>query len=903
MSLSTTAYRRKTATYGKASRKPMALTGGGFVEAGGEDTWILGRNLLDRVKDVTPVFADTTLTQNNNAAITHFKATPTSGPSQTLQENEPADIVKKKASKKANYASTASCAAKDIATLAASSSEPDGCLTSSPSSAGIRKRRRISAEAIQESCCLVYDDDSLQRHLAAENQGDFCQKPLPPRKVVGGQRSASPIIERNGKRKAYEERQRQAISSLGYETDGSRSARGAQSWNRSQADTIRTSPPKSRETAASISDVDESPCTPEQNSRAQTPDRGQRLRTPSRPLGNTARSTTPRQRKLWSKLLVEKPLITSPSSLNILRLAISDTSSIRAHHKSVPAEMTQMSTNPPNLGSPAPRHRRMRIIDTLHQREVSLDCESDCVGELSRSNPSDNITKSIEAAGSEVNDAISMQSSLSVDSRGRVEQSEVPTPASVVQPPSSLPLGSKVTYARQRSYLTSNSIDEDAILSTPLVRESVVDEPGKIPSGVRLPNIQLVGNAQDQYSDIQESHSQAIRSIRELREAGGNARLVTEFEAMLDDIEGGQPSSSKTRQMRLLELVVKLQQPSSHRLFMSQGLESRLLSQVDTKMDSIATSLLVAAILRIVAGADSMALIAELTEARILDFLVSLLGLKQALESKAKKTSCNLSKHARKEYSAVCNSMLDSPLWRTGSPPVLSCHALALQCLEHLVRQMREAGSLLEILPAYAMRRIVATSVPSPSQPLSQHTEMTAFNLELAVSILQSCTINNAAQCRDYVTESGTLKRIIGLLPLLNAWEEERCGASLTLTLRLYVNLTNNNPSLCEDFVQPEFIGIMCRMIIAYFGNLSSHTVRSESSVLLSNLILLLGALVNIAESSDMLRQMVMNLHHHEDQSYLAALFELFRSKSQNVAEVSESFDQKGTVLTQIGLF
>lgn len=376
-----------------------------------------------------------------------------------------------------------------------------------------------------------------------------------------------------------------------------------------------------------------------------------------------------------------------------------------------------------------------------------------------------------------------------------------------------------------------------------------------------------------------------MRSIHELRGAGGNVRLISELEAILDDIGDHQPSSTSIRRSKLIDLVTKLEEPSNCRLFVDQGLESRLIADVGLGNDLITNGLRVAALLQLITCSSSESLLAQIGDVRVVRFLIDLLGSDHDILSYARLRGNNVSKATQADLKNLCSALVRSTAWRAGKPSLLSCHVLSLQCLEYLVRQTREAGSLCEVLSAHAIRRIVATSVPPFSELQPQPDENSLICLELATSILESCTISNAAECQASLWAGETLERVIGLLPLLALWKGKECGTSRTLTLRLYFNLTNNSPCLCEDFSTPQVISVMFGIVISNFEQLADSTLEIDKAFLLDDLILSLGSLINIADLSKIARQLVMDLRHGS-QSYLDILLQLFMNKSKNAAEV-----------------
>jgi len=911
MSISATAPRRKATTYGKASRKPIITAGNAFAKAAGTDIWDAQNNLVDWNRNSIPASRQCVRAPSNHIGR---KSSARSGIPESTKPNKQNHLL----------IPTAAYTADNDALFDVPSSKDDHQQNSNAPIAGPRKRRKISPEPIAENGPLVYDDASLQRHIAAEYQMDLSRSPsCSTKNAFGTQGRPARTPAENGGKKRYstsEKKRKDPKARTPCRQDAPVERRGTVSPDKatkkaSRAHSItecraerrlnsNTPPRKEKKAFKSVSKTFAKsialdprftapeleahpsilPISEEADRIGPVPslERFHHPATPPRPIKNTEETTTPRQRELWNKLLAEDAQIGSPRTLDLPGLILAHKKSKTCRQVSTVRKVTLESTKGRGLKS-----RPRKIVDTLHPWDNDQNHMHDDSNEDSDSACSDRFSQSVDSKTSAVNGAITDQTSPSANSESRVKQSQVRTSSNTSQLVSSLHgAGLKVTYARQRSYLTDNDLEEVVMLRMPFVPEPVSSEGvGRKKLGQLLPNSHSMHFLEDDLRDSQDSQGGAMRSIHELREAGGNVRLVRELEAILDDIEEGQPSSRALQRTRLLDLVAKLQGPSNRRLFVDQGLETRLLAYAGVETDMISNSLLAAAILELMAGPTSTIMLSQISNARVVDFLISLLELDQDLSSQAKLRGYNLSRYAQQEYNKVCNSVLQSAAWRAGRPLVLTCHVMALQCLEYLVRQTRESGSSSVILSAYAIRRIVACSIPPASVPLPQLTPMSAIHAELTVSILESCTISNAVECQESLWEGETLQQVLSLLPLLISWREDECATSQTLTLRLYCNLTNNSPGLCEDFSTPDIAEALFKMIIAKFEQLSEHSVKQQYPMLSDTLILSLGVFVNLAESSSVVRQLVMNLHYGP-RSYLNVLLELFMTKSKNAAEV-----------------
>ena len=785
-----------------------------------------------------------------------------------------------------------------------------------------RKRRKVMPSKMTvDKQSPVYDDESLQRHVATEawrDEGQIMRSPSITNSGSGrcamNKKATAPDSLNNGMiettndvtldpkhREIHVKAVEQIKDPLSPQKKSKAPPRAKVTSHRTQ--NTRMDPAKTTARPTTPDTVSDRVYLREAASDHRSPHTSRKSvyqpKTPPSSTGATGRATTPRQRELWKRLLENNMQVKSPSSLSLPGLIITEKKpeNLRGNAKS-----RKVSWGPHHQPSTL-KTRPKKIIDTLHQSEQDHDHLFDDCDETRGSSSSDNKSEYMHSELSATDGAITMQTSPSADSQGLVSQLQDHFSNAPRTIPSLYGGGLKVTYACQRSYLTDHDLEEAAITGSPVLPEPNNGRNcGRRRLQDRITQTQTMKSPHEGIGDLADPQGGTMRSIHELREAGGHVRLVSELEAILDDIGDCQPGSTSLRRSKLIDLVTKLEEPTNCRRFVDRGLESRLIADIGLGNDLISNGLLVAALSQLMSRSSSALLLTQVGNVRVVRFLIDLLGSDQDLLSYARLRGNNLSKAALADLKNLCSALLRSTAWRAGKPSVLSCHVLALQCLENFVRQTREAGSLSEVLSAYAIRRIVATTIPPFSTPPPQPDEISVVCLELAVSILESCTISNAAECQASLWAGETLERVIGLLPLLSLWKGEDCGLSRTLTLRLYLNLTNNSPGLCEDFSTPEVISVMFRIVISHFEQLAGSTLEIDKTLLLDDLILTLGSLINLADLSKIARQLVMDLRYR-NQSYLDTFIELFMNKSENAAEVSISSATKQIVtLTRVGL-
>lgn len=799
--------------------------------------------------------------------------------------------------------------------------------------ASMRKRRKVEPSTIRDSFDVVNDDASLQRHIAAEARDETSRVSS---KIKGLSLERKEDYQQVRVSKAQQRSCRTSIvgehplsitrASRGTLTTPIKKVAEPQREVIQRATRTRHGPtpePMSRRQRLPMAlsparanpprlppDV---PLPPAEPTPASSPGRilggvyqetavaptmqKARLRTPSPSHKSIALATTPRQRELWSMLLTEGNQETSPDRLDIKKLCL--TTSRSAKHPSLGLG-TQHSKTAVGRSLEQPRRR---LVDKLYGQQGACSLLDGNFGQ--DTDMSDTESNDNSSAVSLAHDSNNVAPSLT----GEVQSTGLTTRVELFQRPSqSVPLlpggGPKVTYARQRSYLTECDLDEAASFGAPIVQDpdgwSGMRRQGRR-SEVRVPKQNFP--VEDQVEEGDGVQGGAVRSIHELREAGGNVRLASDMESLIDDLDEKMGLPLAVRRRRLLLVVVKLQSPTFCRRFIDHGLVHRLMAHAESSTDLVSNILLAASTLYLVARKDSTDTRHLVIEQRTMDFLIRILDNDVDITTVARDRRNNMSKVAQKEFSELRGSLLEPSLWTNGPPPKVTTRVLAIQCLEYVVRQLREKGSTVDFMSQTAIKRMVKLLVPAPLRQSPSATASEAFALKLAISTLESCTISTLAMCDETAWTGETIDRLTGLLPTIETWpeSEEMFGSLRTLVLRLYLNITNNNPSVCEAFSRPEVVRAMFRIIISHFHSLTDDAKKDTQALLLDNLILSLGFLINLAEWSDSARRLVLSFECDTD-SPLGTLLQLFQRKLQRAAEVSVGSKRVWTmVLTSTG--
>ena len=452
-------------------------------------------------------------------------------------------------------------------------------------------------------------------------------------------------------------------------------------------------------------------------------------------------------------------------------------------------------------------------------------------------------------------------------------------PASLIPAPAP-----RVTYtARNRTVLKEQN--EDLLLSIPVPESlgSILPSRRSV-SALSFPKDKLEHLATKDPEEYEGSQTTSMRSIHELREAGVNARVSQEMESLLDDLENSVTVSQE--RSALQELTVKLGDPSFIRQFIDKGFESRLSNRIDPSTDPLVKALLVAALLQIVANPGASSSLLHLTSQANVGYFCNMLRESENVVSLASHRKSNFSKYCQMEFRRLSDSLLKTPnLWRYGRPNYLTLRSLSLQCLEYIVRYSREAGFMQDVLSADDMNNLVAVIAPPSSRNTRNYVSET--DLLLALSILESSTINHniTKESPDRLWTNHSIENVARLLPCIQDQKLENLGRIWTLALRLSLNLTNNSSSSCDLFSSFDIIEAVLRIIQANFLVLSTDIPDGGQDLILDNLILSLGFLINLAERSDATRLLFLS-YSGSTQNPLDMLLQIFISRLQSAFEV-----------------
>lgn len=493
-------------------------------------------------------------------------------------------------------------------------------------------------------------------------------------------------------------------------------------------------------------------------------------------------------------------------------------------------------------------------------------------------------TESPSQAGLTTLEVTALSSTQSIDQ----EYSQGMIPVQSQAAASSQESGPKITYARQRSYLTEDALGGNEDFNMPIDIELDCTK-GRRRRGERsvrpVKSPPLV--SQDDESGVGGSSGGGIRSIHELREAGEKHKFLHGIESLLEDLESKESCSLSHKRSTLLSLATKLAVPECALRFTECGLEQRLFDLGRSENDSIGGFLLASAIMFLFCNRSSKLPVSQLQYASAKDFLVALLNTDDDVSTLAWDRRNNMSRVARSELLAFRTLEEHAPVWKYKPPVKVSSRLVALTVLETIVHKLREAGDRTELLSGNTLEQLVEISqLQRDESSSSEKLECGDVTGRLALSILDACTMASRSETDGTLWSREFVAKVVDLLPPTSGSFGGDAAESRNLILRLYLNVTNNDPSLCETFSKSNVITTIFDIIDSHFQALSQGTAREDRKLLLDNLILSLGSLINLVECSDAARVAVLTARS-DGGSMLERLLQVFLDRVELAPKAS----------------
>ncbi|KAL8843090.1 MAG: hypothetical protein Q9170_000220 [Blastenia crenularia] len=537
-------------------------------------------------------------------------------------------------------------------------------------------------------------------------------------------------------------------------------------------------------------------------------------RTPTR-ARNSVEASTPHQRELWDMLLPEAYQDFSPVRTDRLG---TDASSLD-HSRNVvgPAELYEKDTQKSRKSN-----RRHRLIDKLEpaKKKVQSSSQSTYDRVMNSSSEHGAAPLSDDLVSSSIEDC--SQSSGAEHSNFFAQTDTLSSSAGQHRV---LPEGGlRVTYSSQRSHLANEGLDNNnRAFDMPLYSDHIASDDAfrNKRERYRAPVVDAAAVESPERVEFDGSQNSSMRSIHELRESGEKVRLMNDLETLFDDMDGPGLIPISLKRSKLCELIRRLQEPAYCRTLLDQGYDRRLLAMSASKEnDAVVHALHASTILHLVTVSSGSQYISQTSASHVAEIFAARLKDDQDLVSIAQSRKSNISKRGQADLADCVEILLRSNVWRNGAPTSISGRMIGLQGLDNLVRRRRESGCKTKMLSSRIAERLIEPWFLDPeASPLHQHAQQ-MLQTQLTVSILESCTIVGPDH-DDSPWSAITLAPILAVLAWLNHMPLSESVATRRLVLRLCLNLTNNKPQLCQEFAKPDVIRSILDVVESHFRILS----------------------------------------------------------------------------------
>jgi hypothetical protein len=571
--------------------------------------------------------------------------------------------------------------------------------------------------------------------------------------------------------------------------------------------------------------------------------------------GHRPEALPPKQTQLWAELL--EPTVVPDTGMK--KLSITEDTIKAKPVRRVPALLQRSSSDVPV--------KRTRVIDRL---------------KASAPNSSDEEESQDEDDEMEVDkpsfDQPAVLPSAVADTASQATHGLSQTNQSQDRPTKATASGSLITYAKQRSHLADDNLENALMFDLPMVvpeRAAATARRVGTPAAART-----ISHDAD---ELDETTAAIPRTIDELREGGRNVRMMGEIEDLLGEIADHAASARSRRRGALLDLSTKLMDQKFAEQIFRHGHESTLLAECKTFADAPADFLLVTIlVLMLHAGPPSQSL-SSFEEA--LPCIGRLLTRSSDIARVVKERQSNMSRSAQGDLTTFSNTLkAHEALWGESKPLVVSSRIIALKAIDLTVRELRAMGNKSELLDAESLTLLL----PKGGFAGLQANAGKAFEATLVISILEALkTLAAAGSWPDSCITS------VATLPAIIAEEWQVPPDTKWTAYRLCANLTNESADVQAAFVEHDAVRHIMAEIVSGFDLLHNpQTTTSATEVNAKRdfdiLVLAIGAIMNLAEHSAVAQKQAV---HETAAPSMAAIVHVFVEGQKRVLE-AESVEQ-----------
>lgn len=453
----------------------------------------------------------------------------------------------------------------------------------------------------------------------------------------------------------------------------------------------------------------------------------------------------------------------------------------------------------------------------------------------------------------------------------------------------------KFTYGQGRKVLEE---DGDLLLESLTLPEMPLSLKGRrLELGTPKKMAANKGMLDDEDAAINSSPNSKLRDIHELKQAGANSRVADTMQDLADQIGSPSIKPSSSRRAALLQVAEKIKDKAFMRQCRDYGVEGALLKDIEKETDVVSGYLILSTLVTILAKWPSSHIQQLVRLEKPASMFARFLDISQDMKIIARDRKSNLSKRSQNSLIAVQSTLRELSIWGEARPSCISPRSLILKCLHLLVTKDMNAARDPAIFSPDVIEALFA--VLSEAAESADHWDYPAtagaIDLDHSLSLLDFYAVSVAEPQRASADWAARYLPIVAdvfkassqyVIPDTAAEESERKVLERSL-LKLTINLANNSLEAPEIFVSKGLIPALAGSISSNFTRISASLSQDTwADGIIDSLVLRLGILINFAEHSSLVRQ-VINDCHHDGQQPVDEMIRLFSENYRRTAEVS----------------
>ncbi|KAH8664331.1 hypothetical protein BX600DRAFT_298798 [Xylariales sp. PMI_506] len=448
--------------------------------------------------------------------------------------------------------------------------------------------------------------------------------------------------------------------------------------------------------------------------------------------------------------------------------------------------------------------------------------------------------------------------------------------------------GSSLKYTYGQSRVTM--LEEDNLLDAFALPElpDLTTKARRLELGLKKPALGF--DFEDDDPDSTASPRGKMRDIHEIRQAGANSRVADEMVDLSYQIGAPTAKPSSSRRTALLQIAEKAGSRDYQQRLRDHSMDTMILKHIGTETDIISGYLITAILSYILVrskGTTSLPILQLLHDEEAGSLFSRLIECDEDIKKLVRDRKMNLSKRTQGAFISLEAALQE--LWQSSKPLSISPRTIALKCLDLLTKEDPTMGCDISIFPEAVTNGLfeilkVAEQAGFWNDAATSASEI--VNVECALSALEFHAVKALeSEGQGEQLEGRFLPGIADAFghalrsPLAHTIELK------SLLLKLVLNMTNSSLTAPDIFVRKGLLPILSNSICSSFSQaLAALTGDGWSDVVLEDLVLKLGILINFAEKSMTVRKAVFE-SPGDNSSPMQQLIQLFLANHRATSE------------------